>query len=224
MSRILSEITSRKNIVLLGETGSGKTETGIEIAKRLAAAGIMVALFDLDQTKPMFRAREHSDALAGMGVVLHWQEQDLDTPTVADGVIEALCDPERHVILDIGGGSHGSHMIGQFSHILNTDSTEVYYLVNPYRLWSGNADDIRETVQKVIGSAQLSSFSVAANPNLGADTTVETVMDGIKEISRMLPDLPIKFVCVQSSLADQIMQKIDLPVLSISISTTPEWM
>ncbi|MFR5783099.1 MAG: hypothetical protein ACLUEK_15400 [Oscillospiraceae bacterium] len=65
------------------------------------------------------------------GVVFHFQSQYLDAPTVASGVIETLLDAESTVLMDVGGGSHGSHMIGQFSHVLNRDDARVLYIVNP---------------------------------------------------------------------------------------------
>ena len=136
-----------KNFVFIGEAGSGKTETALNMAVAMAKATTKrVHFFDMDQTKPLFRAREQRGALEREGVVFHFQEQYLDAPVVASGVRELLCDPESVVLLDIGGGSHGSHMIGQFSDLLNRDGTKVLYLVNPYRPWSRTREDIDETV------------------------------------------------------------------------------
>lgn len=223
MKDALSVITEKKNLVLLGETGSGKTETGINMALAMAREGLEVHYFDLDQTKPLFRARELAGQLEKGGVVLHYQEQDLDTPTVADGIIEALCDEKKNVILDIGGGSHGSHMIGQFAHILNGSTTEVFYLINPYRIWSLNAQDIQQTVQRVAGAARLEHISLAANPNLGADTAAADVLAGLRRIHALLPDDELKLLCVKQELADVVKPDVDIPVFPLTIFTTPEW-
>lgn len=47
-----------KNLVFIGEAGSGKTETAVNLALRMAReGGRRVHFFDMDQTKPLFRAR-----------------------------------------------------------------------------------------------------------------------------------------------------------------------
>lgn len=52
-------IGKAKNIVFIGEAGSGKTETAVNLALRLAREdGRAVHFFDMDQTKPLFRARD----------------------------------------------------------------------------------------------------------------------------------------------------------------------
>ena len=157
-----------KNLVFIGEAGSGKTETAVNLALRMAREGERrVHFFDMDQTKPLFRARDCEAQLEREGVVFHFQAQYLDAPTVASGVIETLRDEGSAVIMDIGGGSHGSHMIGQFSHLLNSANTLVLYIVNPFRPWSGSREDIEVTMRRVLGAARLGSFSLVADPHLG---------------------------------------------------------
>ena len=82
-----------KNLVFIGEAGSGKTETAVNLALRMAReGGRRVHFFDMDQTKPLFRARDCEAQLEREGVVFHFQAQYLDAPTVASGVIETLRD------------------------------------------------------------------------------------------------------------------------------------
>ena len=71
-------LSGAKNIVFLGEAGSGKTETAINLALRLAReGGRSVHFFDMDQTKPLFRARDCGDVLESRGVVFHFQSLSL---------------------------------------------------------------------------------------------------------------------------------------------------
>lgn len=142
----------------------------------------------MDQTKPLFRARDCEDELEREGVVFHFQSQYLDAPTVASGVIETLLDAESAVLMDVGGGSHGSHMIGQFSHVLNRDDARVLYIVNPYRPWSRSLSDIEATVGRVAGAARLSKLHLVANPNLGPDTTAQDVVEGLERFKALFPE------------------------------------
>ena len=215
----------KKNLVLIGEAGSGKTEVGLNLAIYMAQhRDRSVHLFDLDQTKALFRARDAETLLANNDVEVHFLDQYLDTPVVVSGVIESMRDPSRLVILDVGGGSHGSHMIGQFYQYLNTENSQTLYIFNPFRVWSDDRDNIAETMRSVLGSARLRNIRLVANPNLGEETTKEVILDGINKIRTLLPEYPIQFVCVLEHLADEIASMIPEPVLPIRIRTLPDWM
>lgn len=148
----------------------------------------------------------------------------MDAPVVAGGVIERLLDPESIVILDIGGGAYGSHMIGQFAGFLNNAETKVVYLINPFRPWSGNRENIEETIKRTVGAAHLEKLSVAANPNYGLSTTAEDVLSGINKLQEILPGAEIEFVCAMKEIGEEVSRSCDLPVLTIDLSTIPEWM
>lgn len=214
-----------KNIVFLGETGSGKTETAVNLAVSMAdSSDKPVCFFDMDQTKPLFRARDCADRLQNAGVQLRYQEQFMDAPTVVSGVIEALLDPDTRVLMDVGGGAHGSHMIGQFSHILNRPDSLVIYLINPFRAWSNTAENISVTMSRVTGAARLRKIRLAANPNLGPDTSLEDILEGMRCIRELLPDEPIEFVCVLEQHCPAVAQAIAEPLLPIKLGTLPEWL
>ena len=174
-----------KNLVFIGEAGSGKTETAVNLALRMAReGGRRVHFFDMDQTKPLFRARDCEAQLEREGVVFHFQAQYLDAPTVASGVIETLRDEGSAVIMDIGGGSHGSHMIGQFSHLLNSANTLVLYIVNPFRPWSATLEHIDHVLGETLGVShvELARLRLVGNPNLGPETTPADVAEGARRL------------------------------------------
>lgn len=226
MKTLIDSLTEKaKNFVIIGEAGSGKTEISLSFALALKKQGAKeVHFFDMDQTKPLFRARDSENILSREGVVFHFQKQFMDAPTVASGVIESLKDPERFVLLDIGGGAYGSHMIGQFADWLNTGDTMVLYVLNPYRPWSDTKENIEETMRRTIGAAHLGDISLVANPNLGLETDVSTVLDGIRRIRGIFPDAKIEFLCCEDSLCEAVSAECDLPVLPVSLKTLPEWM
>lgn len=214
-----------KNFVLIGEAGSGKTEVGLNLALLLAKqAGREVHYFDMDQTKPLFRARDVEEHMARGGVTLHYQEQILDAPVVVAGVNECLDDPRRCALLDVGGGHQGAHMIGQYHERLNRDDTAVLYIVNPYRVWSKDPGDFRETQARVLRHARLDKIHYVGNPNLGPETTAQAVTEGAAMLRRLLGGAPVEFLCVLEPLADQVKEQITEPIIPIRLLTLPEWM
>ena len=94
----------KKNFVFIGEAGSGKSEIVLNVANKLAeSTGRKVDLFDLDQTKPLYRSRDMKEDFAGRGVTIHYQDQYLDAPVMVGGVRVSLVS-DNYTLLDIGGG------------------------------------------------------------------------------------------------------------------------
>ena len=215
----------KKNFVLIGEAGSGKTEIALSLASHMTRlTDKQVHLFDMDQTKPDFRARDAADRMEAEGVRVHFHEQLLDTPTVATGVVEHLKNPGVCVLMDVGGGNYGAHMIGQFHELLNADDALVLYVVNPYRPWSGDAASVEETMRRVLGSARLERISVLANPNFGPHTTLEEIAEGVERVRALVGDRPIDFVCALEKHCAALEQAFSEPVIPIQLRTLPDWM
>ncbi len=219
----LEILNKSRNIVLLGESGSGKSEIALNLAAALASAGRTVDLFDLDQTKPLFRSRdalqklagsdvpqklEGSDTpqkLGGSGIRIHYADQLLDTPVVAPGVRQSLMSREVDTILDIGGFDIGARMIGRFADLLN--NAAVFYIVNPYRPWSKDAESILVTMEGIRRATRLQRFTGIANPHLGPETTAEEFLEGLQMIKERLPeDIPLRGACCRKKLVQEIGQ------------------
>ena len=80
----------------------------------LVSKGRSVHLYDLDQTKPLFRSRDAREKLERLGVVIRWEDQLMDAPVITGGVRESLQNGSICSILDIGGFETGARMIGRF--------------------------------------------------------------------------------------------------------------
>jgi len=227
-NRIFEEmLAKKKNFVFIGEAGSGKSELAINFAFRMAeVATKKVHFFDMDQTKPLFRSRDVSEQLEDAGVVFHSQKQLLDAPTIVPGVIEHLMDKESYVLLDIGGNATGARMIGQFSHILNDDSTCVFFVINTYRPWSKTAMSIEETVSRITTVSRVKHVNVISNPNLGLTTTVEEVLAGNEKLKEILgPNgANIDYVCVLETLYDRVKDIIKEPLIPVQVYILYPWL
>lgn len=231
MSNLLSAPAlagTRHNFAFLGEAGSGKSEIAINFAKALAKAGPRpVHFFDLDMTKPLFRSRDAGAELEAAGVIVHYQEQFMDAPTLVGGVGPLLRDDDAVTVLDVGGDHIGARSIGGFAPQLNQPSAAVFYIINTYRPWSDTVRHIDETLGKILGVShvKLTQLALVANPNNGLATTLDEVVRGYHRTDELVGEyLPLSFACVREDLADEAAARLPVPVFPLHLSLTYPWL
>lgn len=215
------------NIVFLGEAGGGKSEIALNFARELARAGEKpVHFFDLDMTKPLFRARDCRAQLERMGVEVHYEEQFMDAPTLTGGVRRLLKDGSCRAVLDVGGDYIGARSIGGYAPLLNQDNTRIYYVINPFRPWSATLEHIDRVLGETLGVShvELARLRLIGNPNLGPDTTPADVAEGARQLVDMVgPYKPVDFLCVQDRLCELLLEELPCPVLPIQLYLTYPW-
>lgn len=203
--RILKDLLGTyKNFVFIGESGSGKTELGINLAMELAKRCPEVHFFDLDQTKPLFRARDAAGFMEAGGVRVHSQKQFQDIPSMVPGIAESFMDQRQYTLLDVGGNEHGAFMAGQLERYINTEDTCVFFIINVYRPWSKDARHIVETKNRILKACRIARVRLISNPNLGPTTTAREVVEGNRRLKRLLgEDTSVDYVCVPENLSLQ---------------------
>ena len=224
---IIRDLLEKKsNFVFIGEAGSGKSEMAINFALLMGdLATKPVHLFDMDQTKPLFRSRDVSDYMEQKGIIVHSQVQVLDAPTLVPGIVENLRDPYTYTIMDIGGNATGARMIGQFSKQLNDENTMVFFVINTFRPWSMDALSINQTLYSISKASRIEHVHIISNPNLGLETTPEDVVAGNEKLKEMLGDaLDIDYVCVLSELYDTVKEKIVEPLIPVDLFIIYPWL
>lgn len=225
--KIQQMLNSRNNFIFLGEAGSGKSETALNFALKVKQmTDKEVHFFDLDQTKPLFRSRDVRKALEAEDIFFHYEEQFQDAPTSTGGVNETLSDPDAVAILDVGGNDTGSRLIGEYSGWLSQPGTQVFFMLNVYRPWSGEIGEIDQTMTMIYRAARigLENTSVIFNPNLGRTTTAEEILEGAEKSGKMIDSiLPVSFLAVREDCAEQVIKQSDLPVFPMSLMMTYDW-
>lgn len=220
-------LNKKKNFVFVGEAGCGKSEIAINFAIQFAKISDKpVHFFDLDQTKPLFRSRDVAEMLMEKNVNFHYEEQFFDAPTIVGGVREHLLDENAVVVIDVGGDHLGSRLIGGFSHILNRENAQNFFVINSYRPWSRELVTIDGTMARVLGMAHidLANVSIMSNPNLGVTTTAEEIISGNEKLKDMITEyLPVEYMCAMEELCPQIEGKVDTPIIPVNLYLTYEW-
>jgi energy-coupling factor transporter ATP-binding protein EcfA2 len=206
-----------KNFVFLGESGCGKSEIALNLAC-LFAERQETHLFDLDQTKPLSRARDVYAQMREKGVRMRYLDQFYDAPTLVGGVPESLAAPDRTTILDVGGSENGARMIGRFSGMLNRPDTKVFYVVNPYRAWSGDIAGVDGTLSAVLRVTRIQNVRFLANPNLGAGTTEREFFTGLERAREILElYAPIEGACVRAELFERTRGRAGMPLMPLHL-------
>ena len=194
-------LETKKNFLFIGETGSGKSEIALNTAVLLQQRGERaVHLFDLDQTKAMFRSRDAQDEMAERGIEVHYMPQLLDTPVMVNGIIPHLVRRDSASVLDVGGNENAARMIGCLSDYLNGENTAAIYVLNPYRPWSGTLEEIRETMTTVLNACHIEKLFFVANPTLGSETTSVDVLDGLLQLSGVFHTEELSAIFVREDL------------------------
>lgn len=217
-------MTEKKNFVFIGEAGSGKSETVLNIANKLAqSTGKQVDLFDLDQTKPLYRSRDMQQDFAGRGVNIHYQDQYLDAPVMVGGVRVSLVS-DNYTLLDIGGGHQAAKFAGAYSDLLSKDDAVPVYIVNPYRPWTKSVDAIDGTMQHILGSTRLDHIYLLGNPNLGYATTVNEFMDGLDRIDELFDGFTtVNSACIREELYEDAQALTSKTLMPIDLFLTYSW-
>ena len=219
---VVDWVGKRKNIIFVGESGSGKSELSVHLALELAEQKAeKVHLFDMDQTRPLFRSRALRRVLEGAGVECHAAPQVLDTPTMADGVRHCLLDEGCYTILDVGGNAGGARLIGGLSSCFSGEDTVVGYLVNPYRPWD---EEICATGEAVLRAAHIRTAQVIAGPSLGRTTSAEEFMEGLGRLARMEGVFEeTAFAVVMDTLYEEVKERSPLPLVPIHLYMRYPW-
>ena len=171
------------------------------------------------------KAIDPADAAALLeegGVTVHFSEQYADAPTQTGGLMPLLLDGSSTVLLDVGGNDTGARLIGGCAHLLRTAA--VYFVVNPYRPWSGTAAHIDGTLSAVLRASRLQAPRFLLNPNLGRHTTAQEYLDGLAQgLALLTPYVAVEAAAVPDALYAQVRARTGLPLLRITPRiTVPE--
>lgn len=215
---ILNLLNGHRKMVIIGEAGSGKTEMALNLAAQIHCTTRQdVSFFDMDQTKPLYRATNVADELRRQGIRFDVTPENGDTPALPSGVTKSLYASSEWTILDVGGSQAGALCMGQFAPAIRDTSAAVFYLINSYRSFSDTTAHIQATMAAILACCGLPQVQIISNPFLGDGTTAEEFHHGQAVLSALLEPIgfSISGALVPQQLWDEVAPALDMPALPI---------
>lgn len=168
-------------VLIVGPFGSGKTTVAANLARVWARDGCL-SLVDFDHITPYFRSRELSKVLESAGVQVLGSggpSADFETPAIPPEVCSAILDTRGRVLFDVGGDDQGARTLAQFSSALREQRATTWFVLNSRRPDTRTAPEVEAALATVEAASGLEVDRLVANTNLGPETTIETVAEGV---------------------------------------------
>lgn len=205
-----------KRITLLsGHYGSGKTNIAINYARALKRAGEKVAVADLDIVNPYFRTKDSAADLQAEGidlVVSDFANSNVDFPALPKEIYALVADRETKIVMDIGGDDRGALALGRYVPDIKAEGDyEMLAVVNAARPLTRTPQEAVEVLREIEAACRLPFTGIVNNTNVGAETTVETVLGSIPyadEIAALM-GVPVRFTCAIGAIAAELKGKVE---------------
>lgn len=196
-------------VIFIGDYGCGKTLLAIHYARMLASLGHKVGLVDADNSKSCYRLRDlfnlylHNDRISLIGpegILSH-----SDIPSVSHLISALQSNKHPCLVFDIPGENRGIRMLSSIRYAL-PDECELLYVLNTCRPFSQSIEEIITRIKRIQTQTMLKCTGLVANNNLGRETTVEVVKEGIAVAEKVfcLTGIPVKIVGILSNIKTQL--------------------
>jgi hypothetical protein len=207
---------------------AGKTEIAMALSiGRRRRAGRSESWTWTSSTR-FFRSAEQRAALSARGVGLiapPYALTGVDLPVLPAEVQSVFDDPSLHAVLDVGGEEAGAAALGRYrAHFDRTDCA-LYYVVNVFRPFSENADQIARQMERIERRARLRPVGLINNANLGPWTEPEQLLEGQRVLEQVAlrTGVPVAAAAGEEKVLDGL-NGFPVPLIPLKLMLKPEWM
>jgi hypothetical protein len=217
-------------VVIVGNYGSGKTETAVNLAVNQKRAGKDVRIADLDLINPYFRTREVKDILTKMGIdVVLPPEKYLqaDLPVLSPQVSGMIRRPAQLTLIDAGGDDAGATVLAALADSFKGQHVQTIQVVNPFRPFTETIEGCLKIKSQIENASRLTVTGIIGNANLIDETTEDHIYDGYRFVRRLSNNsgLPLLFITVMRDMIEKIdVEKIACPLLVMDRLLGPPWL
>lgn len=208
-------MNAKRITLVAGHYGSGKTNIALNYARMLKRAGSPVTVADLDIVNPYFRTKDSAADLQAEGidlVVSDFANSNVDFPALPKEIYALVADRETKIVMDIGGDDRGALALGRYVPDIKAEGDyEMLAVVNAARPLTRTPQEAVEVLREIEAACRLPFTGIVNNTNVGAETTVETVLGSIPyadEIAALI-GVPVRFTCAIGAIAAELKGKVE---------------
>jgi len=228
MESKLGDWVDRERLTLIvGHSGSGKTEFGVNLVLALAEQGHPAALADLDVVNPYFRSRERRALLAANGIRLVASSQacmDADVPALPPELNTLLQDQSLYSVLDLGGDPSGARVMARYRGPVSGQAHRLCFVLNANRPQTSTVEGARSYLESIQRTMGLSVTHIVGNTHLCGETELDDIQRGARlcqELSRCT-GIPVLCHGVRRDLAEQA-GDLGAPIFPLTIYMKKPW-
>ena len=203
-------MNAKRITLVAGHYGSGKTNIALNYARMLKRAGSPVTVADLDIVNPYFRTKDSAADLQAEGT--DFANSNVDFPALPKEIYALVADRETKIVMDIGGDDRGALALGRYVPDIKAEGDyEMLAVVNAARPLTRTPQEAVEVLREIEAACRLPFTGIVNNTNVGAETTVETVLGSIPyadEIAALM-GVPVRFTCAIGAIAAELKGKVE---------------
>jgi hypothetical protein len=148
-----------------------------------------------------------------------------DVPNLPPGIIGTL-RRNLNTVVDLAGDKAGALVLGYLTRFINPSYFRLYMVINPYRPFSWEIQDIADLKTMLEGFAQHPVSGIISNPHLVEDSDFGVIVEGhrhVQDISSAL-GLPLTQLVVTDTFYQEARLQFGDIVKQIHLYLRPEWL
>ncbi|GHT79650.1 hypothetical protein FACS1894130_09000 [Spirochaetia bacterium] len=220
-----------KPTIIVGGSGSGKTEFAVNYALRLRADGYSPFLADLDIINPYFRARSLKDDFEKKGIRVisgYFDDQpNLDVPALSPSLQRCFSMQEDPSIIDAGGDAAGAVVLARYARFVADTPYNMWIAVNANRPQTTTLTDTITCLKDIENAGRLRITGIINTTHLLEETSLADIMKGdilARELSEQA-GLPVIYTIVQETMLVELRDfKPAGELFPICLQVRPEWL
>lgn len=188
----------KKNIIICGHFGCGKTNVAVGLAMAFAESGKRLGIVDLDIVNPYFRTADSVPMLEAAGIdcfIPQFANTNVDIPSLGGEISSVFAkqdaDDSYSAIFDVGG-DNGAIALGRYRQELIRRNYSMIFVASMYRPLTDTPEQAVEGLREIEACSGLRAEAIINNSNLGVDTTPEDIAASLPYIQKIseLTSLP----------------------------------
>ena len=216
-------------VVIVGNSGSGKTEVSINLAVNQRRSGAEVKIADLDLVNPYFRTREARKPLMELGIKVVLPDEkylQADLPVLSPEIAGLIRRPSPLTIIDAGGNDAGATVLAALADSLSEQHVQMLQVVNPFRPFTDTIKDCLKMRDEIERASKMTVNGIIGNANLIDETTSDDIYNGYEFVKALSEEsaLALYFITAPIELLPELdVSRFSCPVLPIERQLVPPW-